>query len=201
MLLEAETAGASRVTFTYRGRTVKAQRGGFDREDGTRDWYRTVRARGNDAAGNVTVDVKVRACKAGACDTVTRPRAPRARGRRLMRRALIIGVLVAAGAGVGAGTVLASGALGEDAPVEVITVPSPTRPARPPAGSSSRTASRAPTPSGCPRRRSPRCPAPRSPRSATTASTRSRCATARAATSSCCSTTRFRVVGTDGDED
>jgi hypothetical protein len=41
-----------------------------------------------------------------------------------MRRALIIGVLVAAGAGVGAGTVLASGALGEDAPVEVITVPS-----------------------------------------------------------------------------
>ena len=71
VLLEAETAGASRVTFTYRGRTVKAQRGGFDREDGTRDWYRTVRARGNDAAGNVMVDVKVRACKAGACDTVT----------------------------------------------------------------------------------------------------------------------------------
>jgi len=41
-----------------------------------------------------------------------------------MRRALLIGVVVAAGAGVGAGTVLASGALDEDAPVEVITVPS-----------------------------------------------------------------------------
>ena len=40
-----------------------------------------------------------------------------------MRRALVIGAVVAAGAGVGAGTVLASGALGEDAPVEVITVP------------------------------------------------------------------------------
>ena len=59
VLLEAETAGAGKVTFTYRGRTVKAKRGGFDREDGTRDWYRTVRARGNDAAGNVTVDIKV----------------------------------------------------------------------------------------------------------------------------------------------
>ncbi len=71
VLLEAETAGAGKVTFTYRGVTVKARRGGFDREDGTRDWHRTVRARGTDASGNVTVDIKVRACKAGACDTVT----------------------------------------------------------------------------------------------------------------------------------
>ena len=59
VLLEAETAGASRVTFTYRGRTVKAKRGGFDREDGTRDWYRTVRARSGDANGNVSVDITV----------------------------------------------------------------------------------------------------------------------------------------------
>ena len=65
-----------------------------------------------------------------------------------MRRALLIGAVVAAGAGVGAGTVLASGALGEDAPVEVITVPA----GRPPPGrrsSSSRTASPARTRSGC----------------------------------------------------
>ena len=48
-----------------------------------------------------------------------------------MRRALVIGAVVAAGAGVGAGTVLASGALGEDAPVEVITVPADTPAAAP----------------------------------------------------------------------
>jgi hypothetical protein len=40
-----------------------------------------------------------------------------------MRRTLVIAALVLAGAGVGAGTVLASGALGDDEPVEVITVP------------------------------------------------------------------------------
>ena len=39
-----------------------------------------------------------------------------------MRRALLLGGLVAVGIGVGAGTVAASGALGEEDPVEVITV-------------------------------------------------------------------------------
>jgi hypothetical protein len=39
-----------------------------------------------------------------------------------MRRKLLIAALVVAGIGVGAGTVAASGALGEEDPVEVITV-------------------------------------------------------------------------------
>ena len=69
--LEAETAGASRVEFTYRGRTVTARKGRFDREDGTRDWGRAVRARGGDAAGGTTVEIKVRACKGGTCVTST----------------------------------------------------------------------------------------------------------------------------------
>ncbi len=69
--LEAETAGATRVRFTYRGRTFKARRGAFDREDGTRDWGRVVRARGGDAAGGHTVKLKVRACKGGTCVTRT----------------------------------------------------------------------------------------------------------------------------------
>ncbi len=46
--LEAETAGAGRVTFTYRGRKVAGHKGRLDREDGTRDWRRTVAARGGD---------------------------------------------------------------------------------------------------------------------------------------------------------
>ncbi len=40
-----------------------------------------------------------------------------------MRRRLIAAALVLAGAAVGAGTVAASGALGEEDPVEVVTVP------------------------------------------------------------------------------
>jgi hypothetical protein len=59
------------VHFTYRGRTFKAHRGAFDREDGTRDWGRAVRARGGDAAGGTTVEIEVRACKGGACVTRT----------------------------------------------------------------------------------------------------------------------------------
>jgi hypothetical protein len=39
-----------------------------------------------------------------------------------MRRKLLVGALVAAGIGVGAGTVAASGALGDEDPVQVITV-------------------------------------------------------------------------------
>ena len=71
VVLEAETAGATRVHFTYRGRTVKARKGTFDREDGTRDWRRVVRARGGDAAGGTTVEITVRACEGGTCVTST----------------------------------------------------------------------------------------------------------------------------------
>jgi hypothetical protein len=67
--LEAETAGAARVTFTYRGRRVAAHKGRLDREDGTRDWRRTVAARGGDASGLATVTIKVRACKGDVCVT------------------------------------------------------------------------------------------------------------------------------------
>jgi hypothetical protein len=59
------------VHFTYRGRTFKARRGAFDREDGTRDWRRVVRARGGDAAGGTTVEITVRACKGDRCVTTT----------------------------------------------------------------------------------------------------------------------------------
>jgi hypothetical protein len=71
VFLEAETAGATRVHFTYRGRTITARKGGFDREDGTRDWHRVVRARSGDAAGGTTVEITVRACKGGTCVTST----------------------------------------------------------------------------------------------------------------------------------
>ncbi len=71
IFLEAETAGATRVHFTYRGRTVEARKGAFDREDGTRDWRRVVRARGGDAAGGTTVEITVGACKGGDCVTST----------------------------------------------------------------------------------------------------------------------------------
>ena len=46
-------------------------KGAFDAEDGTRDWGRAVRARGSDANGGTTVEIKVRACKGGQCVTST----------------------------------------------------------------------------------------------------------------------------------
>lgn len=67
--LDAETTGASRVKVTYRGRTVKLRKGEFDRDDRSREWFRTVRARGGDENGNVRVTLKVRACRGGDCVT------------------------------------------------------------------------------------------------------------------------------------
>jgi len=77
LYLEVETAGASRVHFTYAGKTVKAKRGRLDREDGTRDFSRVVKARNGDGAGS-TVTFQVRACKGGECVTRT--------GRELLER-------------------------------------------------------------------------------------------------------------------
>ncbi|HYI17129.1 MAG TPA: hypothetical protein VD836_00395 [Solirubrobacteraceae bacterium] len=67
--LDVETTRASRVELTYRGRTITLRKGEWDRDDRTRDWYRTVRARGGDAGGNVRVTLKVRACLDGDCTT------------------------------------------------------------------------------------------------------------------------------------
>jgi hypothetical protein len=69
--LEAETAGASRVTFRYRGRTYRARVVDVDREDGTRDWARTVKAKRAHRRGGTTVRVKVRACSQSGCVTRT----------------------------------------------------------------------------------------------------------------------------------
>jgi hypothetical protein len=70
--LEAETRGASKVTFIYAGKRYAGRHTDTDREDGTKDWDRTVRALKSDrAAGKVAV-FKVRACDAsGACTTKT----------------------------------------------------------------------------------------------------------------------------------
>jgi len=62
--LEVETARASRVTFTfgvrqYAGRVVEV-----DREDGTRDWARTV---GTRAAAGRRVTIRVKACSGQRC--------------------------------------------------------------------------------------------------------------------------------------
>jgi hypothetical protein len=68
--LEAETRGAARVTFVYGGRRHAGRLTGTDREDGTREWARTVTALRSDRAAGRVVSFKVRACDAsGACTT------------------------------------------------------------------------------------------------------------------------------------
>lgn len=68
--LETETAiTASKVTFTYRGRSISARRTETDTEDRTRDWGRTVNARGARAGDRITLRVK--ACTGGKCTTKT----------------------------------------------------------------------------------------------------------------------------------
>jgi hypothetical protein len=65
--LEAETRGARRVTFTYRGRHYAGRV--VDTDDGAREWARTVRARRGDRAGGHRVTIRVRACGGGHCST------------------------------------------------------------------------------------------------------------------------------------
>lgn len=63
--LETELIGrATRVTFTYRGRSYKARK----QADG--DWTRTVTARGGDRDDSI-VRLKVRACNGTKCVTRT----------------------------------------------------------------------------------------------------------------------------------
>jgi hypothetical protein len=68
--LEAETRGAARVTFIYAGRRHAGRLAEVEREDGTRDWARTVTALRSDRREGRIVAFKVRACDAaGACTT------------------------------------------------------------------------------------------------------------------------------------
>ena len=65
--LEAETRGAQSVRFTYRGRHYAGRLADIDRDDGSRDWARTVRARHSDRSGGHSVTIRVRACDGGDC--------------------------------------------------------------------------------------------------------------------------------------
>lgn len=68
--LKTETAdSATRVVFTYRGRRVAARRTSSDAEDRTRDWARTVPARG--ARPGQVVRFRVTACGSGGCSSRT----------------------------------------------------------------------------------------------------------------------------------
>jgi hypothetical protein len=65
--LEVETRGATRVRFTYRGRHYAGRV--VDRDDGAREWARTVRTRNGDRNGGRRVTIRVRACGGGDCST------------------------------------------------------------------------------------------------------------------------------------
>jgi hypothetical protein len=65
--LEAETRGATRLTFTYRGRHYAGRV--VETDDGAREWARTVRARRGDRSGGHRVRIRVRACGGGDCST------------------------------------------------------------------------------------------------------------------------------------
>jgi hypothetical protein len=67
--LEAETRGAQRVRFTYRGRHYAGRLADIDHDDGSRDWARTVRAHQSDRSGGNSVTIRVRACGDGDCTT------------------------------------------------------------------------------------------------------------------------------------
>jgi hypothetical protein len=65
--LEAETRGATRLTFTYRGRTYAGRV--VETDDGGREWARTVRTRKGDRSGGRRVAIRVRACSGKKCSS------------------------------------------------------------------------------------------------------------------------------------
>lgn len=70
--VEAETsANADRVTFTYAGRDAAGRVVEVDRDDGTRDWARSVSARPADRRGNRRITIRARACDGDRCVTRT----------------------------------------------------------------------------------------------------------------------------------
>ncbi len=62
--LQAETSGATRVTFSFAGRTAKGYLTETDAEDGTRDYERTVASRGMKPG---TRKITAKACGADGC--------------------------------------------------------------------------------------------------------------------------------------
>lgn len=66
--LQAETRGATSVTFKWAGRSAKGYVTEIDREDGTRDYERTVASRGMKPG---TRAITVRACGADGCTNRT----------------------------------------------------------------------------------------------------------------------------------
>lgn len=66
--LQAETRGATSVTFRWAGRSAKGYVTEIDREDGTRDYERTVSARGMKPGMRA---ITVRACGADGCTNRT----------------------------------------------------------------------------------------------------------------------------------
>ncbi|MEZ5122075.1 MAG: hypothetical protein R2736_10945 [Solirubrobacterales bacterium] len=67
--LSAETsAGARRLTFHVAGRSIRGRLTDIDREDRTREFERTVRARG---VGTGTRSIRVRVCGRRGCSTQT----------------------------------------------------------------------------------------------------------------------------------
>lgn len=67
--LEAETSGADRVTFTYRGHRYRGRLVEIDREDATREWARTITARGADRRGARRITIRAQACDGSRCST------------------------------------------------------------------------------------------------------------------------------------
>lgn len=66
--LQAETSDdVNRLTFTYRGRRYTGRVVEVDREDRTREWERTIQARGADRRGNRTITIRARACDGDRC--------------------------------------------------------------------------------------------------------------------------------------
>lgn len=66
--LQAETRGATSVTFKWAGRSAKGYLTEIDREDGTREYERTVSSRGMKQG---TRAITVRACGADGCTNRT----------------------------------------------------------------------------------------------------------------------------------
>lgn len=66
--LQAETRGATSVTFRWAGRSAKGYVTEIDREDGTREYERTVASRGMKPG---TRAITVRACGADGCSSRT----------------------------------------------------------------------------------------------------------------------------------
>jgi hypothetical protein len=67
--LQADTRGASSVTFMYRGKHRKGRLTDIDHSDREREWSRTMIAKRSDRRAGARVTFRVRACGGGDCHT------------------------------------------------------------------------------------------------------------------------------------